>query len=109
MDDPSKEENNNCCSDQGIDAVVNNNTQEETSLLVTLCDVAAAVIISMFWLTLYNTALIGNSQQSSAYARTTDFAAVLAYNHFDQLGRLYELMIRMVQSTNRFSVFEQFM
>ena len=108
MDDPSNLENNNSCSNQGIDAVVNNNTQEETSLLVTLCDVAAAVIISMLWLMLYNTALIGNPQQSSAYARTTDFAAVAAYNHFDHLGRLYKLMIRMVQSTNRFSVLEQF-
>ena len=54
MDNPSKEENNNCCSDQGINSVVNDNTQEETSLLVTLCNVAAAVIISMSWLMCYN-------------------------------------------------------
>ena len=107
MDDPSEKENKNRCSDQGVNAVVNDNTQEETSLLVTLYDVAAAIIISMLWLTLYDTALIGNPQQSSAYARTTDFAAVADYNHFDHLGQLYEL-IRMVQFINHFSVLEQF-
>ena len=107
MNDPSKEENNNCCSNQGIDAVVNNNTQEETSLLVTLCD-AAAVIISISELMRYNVASIGNPQQSSAYACIPPSTTAAAYNHFYHLGQLYKLTIRMVQSTNCFSVLEQF-
>ena len=81
---------------------------QETSLLVTFCDAAAAVIISMLRLMRNDTILIGNPYQSSVYSLTTTFAAATAYNHFDHLGQLYKLKIRMVKSTNCFCVLEQF-